>query len=259
MAKAKKTEFGDFQTPIELTDKIANFIKTVFPAPTVILEPTSGLGHFIQSCHSIWQTDCSYHGFDVNPQYIDKCAIDFKNHNNCHFEVADFFLKDWNDVFQPFQKQNKQILVIGNPPWVTNAVLGTLNSKNIPEKSNFQGLNGFAAKTGKANFDIAEWIIIKLLESLHSSNSCLAMLCKTATARKVLKHAWSCQWNVSNSSIHLIDAKKYFNVAVDACLLVTFISPDQKTNEAAIYEDVSYTKKNMQVWPDWKRNNFQYR
>lgn len=241
MAKKKKVEFGDFQTPIELTDNISKFIKTIFPSPNIIVEPTCGLGNFIKSCESIWGTDCSYSGFDVNPQYIEKCSTNINARGDCHFEVADFFQKNWKDLFLPHKKS--KVLIVGNPPWVTNAALGVLNSSNLPQKSNFQGLGGFAAKTGKANFDIAEWMLIKLLESLQNSFSCLAMLCKTATARKVLKHAWSCRWNLSNSSMHLIDAKKYFDVAVDACLLVTFISPDKKTNDATIYEDLSYDKR----------------
>ena len=33
--------------------------------------------------------------------------------------------------------------MVGNPPWVTNAELGSLGSVNLPEKSNFQNLGGF--------------------------------------------------------------------------------------------------------------------
>jgi hypothetical protein len=31
-----------------------------------------------------------------------------------------------------------------------------MRSSNLPEKSNFQGQSGLAAKTGKANFDISD-------------------------------------------------------------------------------------------------------
>ncbi len=241
MAKEQKIEFGDFQTPIALTDDISDFIKTIFPTPNIIIEPTCGLGSFVQSCKSVWGTDCSYYGFDVNPQYIEKCNKNINGQVKCHFELADFFQKNWKDFFLSYKKSN--VLIVGNPPWVTNSAIGVLNGSNLPQKSNFQGLGGFAAKTGKANFDIAEWILIKLLENLQHSHSCLAMLCKTATARKVLKHAWNCGWNLYNSSLHLIDAKKHFNVSVDACLLVTFISPNKKTTDATIYEDLSYDKK----------------
>lgn len=241
MKRKRKIEFGDFQTPLDLTNSIARFIKAVFADPVVIVEPTCGWASFIKSCKALGEEDCTYYGFDINTKYIAKCSTDFAGDNNCHFRVADFFQKNWKDFFQTHKKS--KILVVGNPPWVTNAALGVLNGTNLPRKTNFQGLGGFAAKTGKANFDIAEWMLIKLLESLQNTSSCLAMLCKTATARKVLKHAWSNQWCVSNSSLHLIDAKKYFDVSVDACLLITFVSSHSKSRDATIYQDLSYDKQ----------------
>ena len=89
-----------------------------------------------------------------------------------------------------FSSLPENLLVVGNLPWVTNSELGSLESKNLPEKNNFQRHRGFAAKTGKANFDISEWMLIKLLESLNQKKASIAMLCKTATARKVLTYAW---------------------------------------------------------------------
>lgn len=84
--------------------------------------------------------------------------------------------------------------------------MGVIGGRNLPEKSNFQGHGGFAAKTGKANFDISEWMLIKLLEALQGRRAAIAMLCKTATARKVLRHAWLNGLDVGPSSLHLIDA-----------------------------------------------------
>ncbi len=242
MAGQRKKEFGDFQTPAVLTDQVARFIQTIFPAPEIIVEPTCGLGSFLQSCIKLWQTDSSYHGFDINPDYIEICGQDIAPSVDCHYKVADFFQQNWRHFF--YSAGKNKILVIGNPPWVTNSALGVLKGSNLPKKNNFQGLKGFAAKTGKANFDIAEWMLINLLESLpHHCSACLAMLCKTATARKVLKHAWASQWNISESSLHRIDAKKHFNVTVDACLFVTFITPEKKTDFATVYQDVSPANK----------------
>src|SRR5208283_4258414 len=113
-----------------------------------------------------------------------------------------------------------EILVIGNPPWVTNSALGALGSGNLPKKTNFQNHSGFAAKTGKANFDISEWMLIKLLEALDGKRGCLAMLCKTATARKVLRHGWLNGFKIGRATLHQIDAARHFCAAVDACLLI---------------------------------------
>ncbi|OQX70649.1 MAG: hypothetical protein B6D62_03970 [Candidatus Cloacimonas sp. 4484_275] len=96
---------------------------------------------------------------------------------------------------------------MGNPPWVTNSFLGTINSKNIPQKNNYNGLSGFESKTGKSNFDVAEWIIITLLKAINKKKVELAMLCKTSSARKVLLHLWK-EKSVSDSSeLFRIDAK----------------------------------------------------
>jgi len=69
------------------------------------------------------------------------------------------------------------------------------------------------------------------------------MLCKTATARKVLKHFWNIDGQVNDSSIYIIDAKRHFDVSVDACLFVTFINPIKKSKDAYIYNDLSFNKK----------------
>ena len=46
------------------------------------------------------------------------------------------------------------------------------------------------------------------------------MLCKTMTARKVLRHCWKTDQGRTTSSLFQIDAKDCFKAAVDACFLV---------------------------------------
>ncbi len=218
MMSAKKTEYGDFQPPEELAIIVASFVRDIFPNPSVIVEPACGVGNFIKAALSVFNGDVKYYGSDVNENYIRSLRQTLITcGNDCLIKQSDFFEKDWKKFFS--EMKEKKILIIGNPPWVTNSALGVLNSKNIPNKSNFQRHSGFAAKTGKANFDIAEWILIKIIENLKKKDACLAMLCKTATARKVLRHLWENEVNVGDSSLHIIDAGKYFSVSVGACLL----------------------------------------
>src|SRR5262249_47090356 len=131
--------------------------------------------------------------------------------------TSDFFTTDWAHIFSQL---SEPILVIGNPPWVTNAALATINGENLPLKSNFQGFSGLDAITGKSNFDISEWILIHLLEQMQGRQAILAMLCKTSVARRVLTHAWKNRFPLDQAKIYMIDAKRYFQVAVDACLLL---------------------------------------
>ena len=122
-----------------------------------------------------------FYGFEINPEYVAHASSQLSK-LDITVQCEDFFTKDWRAFFKSAQKP---ILVIGNPPWVTNAALGAIGSSNLPKKSNFQGHTGFSAKTGKANFDISEWMLIKLVEALNGLPATIAMLCKTATARKV--------------------------------------------------------------------------
>jgi len=240
MSEKEKTEYGDFQTPEDLATRVTLLIKESFPYPSVVVEPTCRTGNFIKAALSVFNGNAKYYGFDINRKYIDnltKLTIT----DNCSVEVSDFFRKNWEQFFSDLK--DEKILVIGNPPWITNSALSVLKSTNLPDKSNFQNQVGFAAKTGKANFDIAEWILIKIIESLKNKNACVAMLCKSATARKVLKYLWNNDITIYNSSLHFFDAKKYFDVSVEACLFITHIGESVITKDAAVYSDLSFKNK----------------
>jgi len=241
ISRKKQVEFGDFQTPDMLAHQVTELVEQIFPDPSVVVEPTCGLGSFLTASLRQFGDYPQYYGFDINEKYITSVRYVLKEHKTVSIERVDFFQKDWRTFFE--ERQDKKILVIGNPPWVTNTELSSLNSGNLPVKSNFQRLSGLAAKTGKANFDIAEWMLITLIDRLQHINACVAMLCKTATARKVLKHLWTNETDVHNSSLHLIGVKKYFNVSVDACLFITHIEPGRRAKDAAVYADLSFERK----------------
>ena len=67
--------------------------------------------------------------------------------------------------FKTIIKDNDQFLIVGNPPWVNNSTLSSLNSDNVPAKINFKGYKGMDAMTGSSNFDICEYIILQLIAS----------------------------------------------------------------------------------------------
>lgn len=242
MKRKVKIEYGDFQTPIDLTRQIISLLKSIGIQPSVVIEPTCGTGNFLLTSIDTLHETKEFYGFDINENYIEnlKTVLLHKNGKKCFLKQNNFFQFDWKKFFKSL---SDNVLIIGNPPWVTNAALGMLNSNNLPEKNNFQNHAGFAAKTGKANFDIAEWILIKLLENLKGKKACIAMLCKTATARKVLKHAWINKFGIEKSSLHLIDAAKYFNVAVDACLFITNTTIYTKSRTAKVFSGLNFRDK----------------
>src|SRR5207248_8948112 len=67
---------------------------------------------------------------------------------------------------------------------------------------------GIAARTGKSNFDISEWMLIRLLRALRGRAATLAMLCKTATARKVLRYAWQNEGRIETAALYRIRSEE---------------------------------------------------
>lgn len=230
----KEKEFGDFQTPVKLADEVVSLVAEKFGNPDSVIEPTCGMGSFIEAAYESWGKKAQYIGYEINPKYCEIASGKFLGMDSIKIERRDIL----ENKIPRFKLSNNggYTLVIGNPPWVTNADLGSVNSENLPAKSNFQKLSGFDAKTGKANFDIAEWIIIRLFEDMPEKGV-LAMLCKTATARRVLVHLWKLDLPLGEEALYLIDAKKSFDVSVDACLLV--IRKAGKSDKAAdIYDNI---------------------
>ncbi len=208
-------------------------------APASILEPTCGLGSFIAASLQTFPTIKKAVGIDINQGYVDRAkqAVTESRHGYvADIRQDDFFDVDWDGLLNSLPEP---LLIIGNPPWVTNSRLGSLGSSNSPPKSNFQSHRGIDAITGKSNFDISEWMLIKMLTWMSSRQATLAMLCKTAVARKVLRHAWRNEYRFSRTDIYLIDAQSHFGAAVDACLLVVRPSEAERSVECRIHHDLS--------------------
>ena len=47
IAEPDRVEYGDFQTNIELANKVAQYLETRINSPEIIIEPTCGKGNFI--------------------------------------------------------------------------------------------------------------------------------------------------------------------------------------------------------------------
>ena len=235
---SEKDEYGDFQTPEKLAKRVVSLVAELYGTPDVVIEPTAGLGTFLTASAEKWEARSRYIGYEINKGYVDLSRRSLSRFNIQIFH-RDFFSIDWTDNVAQFGES--RILIIGNPPWVTNSDLGQLRSENLPKKSNFQGLRGLDARTGKSNFDIAEWMLIRLIEALPSDGA-IAMLCKTMTARKVLRHFWKTEGGREGSKLFHIDAKSEFNVAVDACL---FFATGKRTNNrsAIVFDDLDTRSK----------------
>lgn len=231
-AKRKKTiEYGDFQTPNALARAVCARLYAIGIRPDTVVEPTCGVGAFLLAASESFPEATQIFGFEINQEYldilhqhIDKFPID----PGIQLQQSDFFATDWK---VRFEQMPGRLLVIGNPPWVTNSAQSSIGGNNLPEKSNFLGHNGFDAISGKANFDISEWMLLEILKKLHGRIADVAMLVKTSVARKVLSCAQRRYNSIYDAFLACIDAKKHFGVAVDACLLVIRLDPTAKPCE----------------------------
>lgn len=213
-----KREYGDYQTPIDFAKKVCIYLKDHrHIKPSAIIEPTCGIGNFLKS--SLLFDANEYYGIEINQKYCDICR-DAIDNEKTHIINSDLFAFSSKDLI----KDKRQILIIGNPPWVTNSTLSVLGSDNLPIKTNFKGLKGIDAITGSSNFDICEYIILQLINEYRNTNTVISMLCKTSVARNIFKELKRNHISFSSCDILEFDAAKVFGINASACVLVIQLS-----------------------------------
>lgn len=237
-----KREFGDYQTPIDFAEKVCLYLKEKKGiAPTAILEPTCGIGNFLKSSLVFGAGEIV--GIEINPEY---CALCRENVTDERIRVLNenFFRTDTRSLFQ----NSQNCLVIGNPPWVTNSTLSSMESTNLPQKKNFKGLKGIDAITGSSNFDICEYIILQLIDEYRDTDTTLAMLCKTAVARNVFVELKRNKIGFYECEVVEFDASKVFNISASACLLIITLGKTKNSPDICNvrnFDDVDHVISNF--------------
>lgn len=231
-------EFGDFQTPLKLAREICLLLAKQGVSPASVVEPTCGEGNFLVASLDAFPSITNAVGIDINSRHVNRARIavqPVRNGSDIDILHNDFFEVDWTRLLESLPEP---ILIIGNPPWVTNAELGSIGSSNLPEKSNFQRHRGLDAITGKGNFDISEWMLLSALDWINGKRATMAALCKTSVARKVLTHAWGNGHGMERADIYYIDAKAHFGASVDACLLVVTASSTEPNLKCRVHDSL---------------------
>ena len=254
-----RIEYGDFQTNEKLAGSICNYLKNKKINPKILLEPTCGKGAFILSAIKTFDSLHQVFGIEIQEKYLWQLKFELLEYflknpttnkpqiNLYHCNVFDFDFKMIKN-----QINNQELLVIGNPPWVTNSTLSTLNSKNLPKKSNFKQTKGIDAITGKGNFDIGEFISLKMLDLFSKENGNFAFLIKNSVIKNIVFEQRKNKYPISNIEKHTINAQKEFNAAVDASL---FVCQFNTTPEFTAKEIDFYTSK-PKVTLGWVNNKF---
>lgn len=244
VSEPDRTEYGDFQTNLKLANSVAEILASKNSLPQIIIEPTCGKGNFILASLQQFENTEKVYGIEIYKPYVWECK----------FNIVDFYLQypkenkpiisiihssvfDYN--FKQLAKENidKEILIIGNPPWVTNSQLGSLNSSNLPKKRNFKNHNGLDAITGKGNFDIAEFITINLIETFQKMKGQIALLVKNSVIKNIVYEQENNKFGISEIERYYIDCKKEFNVSVEASLFTCKLNtePEFECEELNLY------------------------
>jgi hypothetical protein len=254
-----QAEYGDYQTNKQLALSVCNLLKDKHIKPQVLIEPTCGKGNFILSAIQIFDSLEQVFGIEIQDKYIWQLKFALleyflQNPQANKPEIQLFHANIFDFDFQQIKQQigGRELLVIGNPPWVTNAALSTLNSNNLPTKSNFKKAKGIDAITGKGNFDIGEYISLKMLDLFSKENGSLAFLIKNSVIKNIVYEQKRNNYPIADIEKHTINAQKEFGAAVDASL---FLCKFNSKPEYTAKEFDFYTAK-QRVTMGWVNNKF---
>ncbi|OJU84320.1 MAG: hypothetical protein BGO11_16795 [Solirubrobacterales bacterium 70-9] len=222
--------YGDFQTPPALAEEVWGALDV--DDVDVMVEPTVGLGAFVRTAPAAARSK-RWLAWDVNAEYVETSRTLLAAQGIAgSVDRMNVFDLDPGAVRE--EVAGKVVLALGNPPWVTNSVQGRMEVRNLPAKRNRFGLKGFDALTGKANFDIAEAILLNLIEVLGSARELrLAFLVKRSVAMKMARDLLG-QPGVAGAKFFGIDARRWFGAAVEAGLFIVRLTPGDPAVESTI-------------------------
>ncbi len=260
LSELDRSEYGDFQTNKQLSENVAKIIKKKGSCPKLIIEPTCGKGNFIIALLNNFEKVENIVGIEIYKPYIWEAKFQtigfYLKHKReikpkIHFFHESFFDFNFKEIARRYKGQ--EILIIGNPPWVTNSELGSLNSSNLPKKRNFKNHNGLDAITGKGNFDIAEYITLQLIDIFQEFSGFLSLLVKKSVIKNIIYNQKYKLLRIGNNQQYAIDAKKEFDVSVEAAL---FLCTLNKSPELDCDDLDFYNANKMQNSFGWVENNF---
>ena len=240
-----REDYGDWQTGYEFARSVCLYLKGRGVVPDVIVEPTCGIGNFVAAAIDVFDSVEKVYGVEIFKGYIEQAEKKLQEYQNSK-RIASYELYNTNVFTFDFEEivnenQNQNILVLGNPPWVTNSGLGKNGGANLPIKGNINKNKGIEAITGKGNFDIAESICNLIIDAFsHHHNTHIALLVKNSVIRNIVYRQHFRPRRIQDIRQLGFDAKKEFKVSVAASLFDCHIG-DICQKECTSYD--FYTKQ----------------
>jgi hypothetical protein len=236
-----RRDLGDFQTPPELVAEVLLALGPIGPRWTRVLEPCCGRGHFIRGLLDLAQPPREIQAIEIQESHYHaaRALVAGESARGVPVKLIRADLFELNLKSDLTWRDNGPILVLGNPPWVTNSELGILASTARPPRRNIKGMTGLEALTGASNFDVAEACWLKLASELADQQPTIALLCKTSVARSILEFAHRAPLPLTAATVQRIDAAHWFGAAVDACLFCVTLGDAQSMPVRALTVPVS--------------------
>jgi hypothetical protein len=226
-------QFGDFQTSQGLANQIVRLINS-WISPKTIIEPTVGKGSLLIKAINTFKEVDKVIAWDINESYVNdvkKLLHDFSFQKE--IEVKDIFQVNWAD----YQQLKQPILIIGNPPWVTNTSISKLNGNNLPMKFNQEKQSGITALMGESNFDISESIIWNLIKQFEGRRFLLCMICKKSVIIRIIKRLYT-EGIFVDIKFYMINSKVEFQANVEAGIFVLNSQDIQNENKIRVFNDI---------------------
>ena len=222
-------ELGDFQTPPALVDRLLDLIPHRPWAR--VLEPTCGVGNFMRAAATRFPT-AEVVGIELQPAHAEAARR--------YGRVLQANVFDTDLAVAPgWRRPDGPLLVIGNPPWVTNSALASAGAANRPDRQNHAGARGIDAMTGSSNFDLAESVWLKVLgEHVDGESVVVAFVCKVQVARRVLERCAAEETPVIGAGLWHVDAMRWFGANVGACWFVVELGSGPTDYSAAVFADL---------------------
>jgi hypothetical protein len=261
VSEPDRREYGDFQTNQFLAQKVVGYTFSKSNDFEFVLEPTCGKGNFLLAAIKQSKKLKKVVGVEIYQPYVWETKFKILEHfistkENTKPEIDIIHANAFEFSYEDLAKstQDLKTLIIGNPPWVTNSELGSIDSKNLPQKSNFKKHSGFEAITGKGNFDIGEYISLIMLRCFDRHNGAFAFLIKNSVVKNLIYDQKQNKFRIGQTENLNIDSKKEFNVSVNACLFLTHLNCEPELTCTAFD---FYTKDKLTTF-GWYKDKFVY-
>jgi hypothetical protein len=184
--------------------------------PQRVLEPACGAGAFLIAARETFGPACELAGVEVQRErYGPALAALGARDAALQVRFADAYRFDFGAL--PWAGDGP-LALIGNPPWIAADALVRSGALQ-PPRDNHKRLRGLDARTGAANFDVAEFLALKVLREAMPVGSLLALILKARVARDLIDTAARVGIGLAVLAVEPLDARRWFGAAVDAVIL----------------------------------------